>query len=154
PNGTIWVDAQVIHGEAVIRVTDNGIGLKPDLVGNVFDLFTQADQSLDRSQGGLGIGLTVARNLVEMHGGRIEAKSDGPGKGSEFVIRIPVLYGPGLPELTRASTPVPVATGGGLRILVLEDNVDAAEILRLMLKLEGHEVRTAYEGTLGLETAA
>jgi PAS domain S-box-containing protein len=136
---------------ATLRVRDSGIGIPAELLPRVFDLFSQSERSLERSQGGLGIGLTVARRLVELHGGRIEAFSDGPGKGAEFVIHLPLLDAPPRsPSLDPAANP---AEKAALRILVVEDNEDAAESLRLLLQKQGHEVRLACNGREALEAA-
>ena len=137
---------------AVITVRDNGLGIRADALSHIFDLFVQADSTLDRSQGGLGIGLTLVRSLLEMHGGSVEAFSDGPGRGSEFVVQVPVSEAP------RQEPPGNgVAEGtphhASRRILVVDDNVDAAESLALILKLQGDEVRTAHDGPAALEVA-
>jgi two-component system CheB/CheR fusion protein len=151
--GRIWVSAKREGEEAVVRVRDSGVGIPEEVLPHVFDLFTQADRSLDRSQGGLGIGLTLVRNLVEMHGGRVQAKSGGPGKGSEFTV-----YLPALPSQSKAAE-VPQASKqrsascAGLRVLVVDDNVDSADTLAFILKLSGHDVRTAYAGDTALEEA-
>ena len=142
---------------AVISVRDTGVGLAPELLPRVFDLFTQADHSLDRSQGGLGIGLTLVRRLVELHGGSVHADSAGPGQGSEFVVRLPlpvdcewsVVGGPAV------TVPAPPSTindpPSTKRVLVVDDNVDAAATLADLLELWGHEVRVAHDGRLALE---
>jgi CheY-like chemotaxis protein len=151
--GSIEVIGEHKGGEAIIRIIDNGIGLPKHLLPHVFDLFTQADRSLDRSQGGLGVGLTLVRNLVEMHGGRVEAKSEGSGRGSEFIVRLPALTA--APAATVTGSP----NGGkhppsyGRRILILEDHADAAEMLSVMLKLDGHDVKIVLDGSLALEAA-
>jgi PAS domain S-box-containing protein len=151
--GSIEVIGEHKGGEAIIRIIDNGIGLPPHLLPQVFDLFTQADRSLDRSQGGLGVGMTLVRNLVEMHGGRVEAKSEGSGRGSEFLVRLPALTA--APAATVTGSP----NGGkhppsyGRRILILEDHADAAEMLSVMLKLDGHDVKIVLDGSLALEAA-
>jgi CheY-like chemotaxis protein len=121
----------------------------------VFDLFTQANRSLDRSQGGLGVGLTLVRRLVEMHGGSVTAHSEGPGKGSEFVVRLPALPEDRKGELLRkqADDKQVVAPTARRRILVVDDNVDAAESLAVLLRLEGHEVRVACDGPAALAAA-
>ncbi|HEX6903126.1 MAG TPA: ATP-binding protein [Thermoanaerobaculia bacterium] len=150
--GRIHVEAAAENGEAVIRVRDNGMGLHPDLLPHVFDLFTQADRSLDRSQGGLGVGLTLVRRLVELHGGRVEAWSEGQGKGSELTVRLPVAAPGDAAGIVEAGEPAPAAAQG-LRILVVEDNVDSAEMMSFLLELRGHQVRTAYHGLEALETA-
>lgn len=151
--GHIQIEAGEESGEAVIRVRDDGIGLPADLLPHVFDPFRQVDRSLDRSQGGLGIGLTLVRKLVELHGGRVEARSEGPGRGSECLVRLPAQIPAAVPgagalpgERTRPAAP-------SLRILVVEDSVDSAEMLALLLQLRGHEVRTAGDGPAALDAA-
>jgi signal transduction histidine kinase/ActR/RegA family two-component response regulator len=153
--GSIEVTTGREGAEAVVRVRDDGLGLAADLLPHVFDLFTQAERSLDRSQGGLGIGLTLVRQLVEMHGGRAEAKSDGPGRGSEFEVRLPLLEAPtSEPGGRGAERRTPNAERRtALRVLVVEDNVDSAEMLSFMLKLGGHETRMAHDGWAALEAA-
>jgi CheY-like chemotaxis protein len=118
----------------------------------VFDLFTQVDPTLDRSQGGLGVGLTLVRSLVEMHGGTARASSPGPGQGSEFVVRLPALSQDTPPEVGRptASNPAPTQSWSR-RLLIVDDNVDAADSLATLLGLSGHQVRTAYGGPAALE---
>ncbi|HEU5181263.1 MAG TPA: ATP-binding protein [Candidatus Polarisedimenticolia bacterium] len=135
--------------EAILRVRDSGVGIAAELLPRVFDLFAQSSQSLERSQGGLGIGLTVARRLVELHGGSIEAHSDGEEKGAEFVIRLPLFERP-------APSPSPEPEAGryeaaARRILVVEDNPDAARSLRLLLEKQGHVVRVTGNGHEALE---
>jgi signal transduction histidine kinase/ActR/RegA family two-component response regulator len=153
PGGQILVQAGREGGDAVVRVRDNGIGVPPDVLGRVFEPFVQSDGSLARSEGGLGIGLTLVRSLVEMHGGRVEARSPGLGQGSEFVVRLPVRVGapsaePSLPRETSPFTPArPV------RVLVVEDNVDAADSLATLLRLWGHEVEVVHDGLEALEVA-
>jgi PAS domain S-box-containing protein len=140
--------------EAVLRVRDNGVGIAREMLPQVFDMFMQVEISTDRSQGGLGIGLTLVRRLVEMHGGKIEARSAGLGKGSEFLVRLPALAEPApesareLPEASSASS-----DKGPRRMLVVDDNVDSAESMALALRLQGHEVRLAYDGQSALEEA-
>jgi two-component system CheB/CheR fusion protein len=145
--GRIWITVERQADEVLFRVRDTGIGIPADMLGKIFDLFTQVDRSLDRSQGGLGIGLTLVRTLTEMHKGRVEAFSDGPGRGSEFVVRLPVLRPEPLPQSGPAKTgDGAVHAAAGRRILVVDDNVDAAESLALLLQISGHEVRTAHDG--------
>ncbi|HWC73148.1 MAG TPA: chemotaxis protein CheB [Gemmatimonadales bacterium] len=134
--------------EVEISVRDDGDGIESDTLPRVFDLFMQGNTSLDRAQGGLGIGLTLVRGLVEMHGGTVEAKSDGAGLGSEFIVRLPVLEVP-------ASPPKLVSTGvaGPKRILIVDDNVDAATALAALLRQDKHTVTVAHSGATGLERA-
>ena len=136
---------------AVVRVRDNGIGIAPEILPQIFDLFAQADRSLDRSRGGVGIGLTLVRSLVQMHGGRIDAFSDGPAKGSEFVVRLPALPAGTTPRIrgTQALRQAPRA----LTMLVVDDNVDTATSLAMLLRLHGHRVEVAHDGPAALEAA-
>jgi len=139
--------------DAVIRVRDNGVGIAPELLPKVFDLFTQVDGSLGRSYGGLGIGLALARNLVEMQDGRLLAQSGGLGKGSEFTVKLPVVAGAPCPETKTALEPGR-RTGRSLRVLVVEDNVDSADSLSMLLRLYGHDVQVARTGPNALEMAS
>ncbi len=139
--------------EAVIRVRDNGVGIAPELLPQVFDLFTQVDDSLGRSYGGLGVGLALARNLVEMHEGRLQAASAGLGKGSEFTIKLPIFPEPSTPKLKTGLEPR-TRIGPELQILIVEDNVDAADSLSMLLQLSGHTVQLARTGPSALEMAA
>jgi two-component system CheB/CheR fusion protein len=151
--GTISVALVREGAQAMLSVADNGDGIAPDLMDSIFDLFVQADKSLARSEGGLGIGLTLVRRLVELHGGQVHAFSEGLGKGSCFTVRIPAL-----PDSTKlvASEPdqalVPTAHGNR-RILVVDDNVDAAESLALLLQLEGFTTEVAFDGPGALQVA-
>jgi len=133
---------------AVIDITDNGMGIRADLLPRIFDLFVQGERALDRSQGGLGIGLSVVRRMVEMHGGEVVARSDGPGRGSTFSIRLPLI------ERQHASDaePQPVAVVRR-RILIVDDNQDAADSLALLLQLDGHETQAVYSSRDALERA-
>ena len=149
-DGQIWLSVVQEAGEAVLRIRDTGVGIAPELLPHVFDLFTQAERSLDRSQGGLGIGLCLVKRLVEMHGGRVEAHSV-LDQGSEFVVRLPVT-----PAVLPPATPQKTADPNGghpLRVLVVDDNVDAATALSMRLEMAGHEVRTVYDGPATLATA-
>src|SRR5205823_1795737 len=135
--------------EAVVRVRDNGIGIAAEMLPRVFDLFAQGSNSLGHTSGGLGIGLTLVRGLAEMHGGSVQAFSDGVDQGSEFVVRLPMISETCRPEMIVANgSPAPLSPR---RILVVDDNVDAAETLARMLQLTGHEVRTAHDGLTALE---
>ncbi len=138
------------NDQAVITIRDYGIGIDPVLLPQVFDLFTQAPTTVDRSQGGLGIGLTITRNLIEMHGGAVEAASDGPGHGSTFRIRLPLI--PGGDDTQQTSETVDLQQS--LRVLVVDDNRAAARMVALLLaKLGRHQISTAYDGRTALETA-
>jgi signal transduction histidine kinase/integral membrane sensor domain MASE1/CheY-like chemotaxis protein len=150
PGGTIAVSVTKDGNEAVARVRDNGIGIPPEMTERVFELFTQAETLPDTLHQGLGIGLTLVRRLVGLHGGRVTARSDGRGKGSEFEVRIPLAAGPSVP----AGSAAPAAEGRvGRRILIVDDNADSAESLALVLQMRGHDVRTAHDGPSGLEDA-
>jgi PAS domain S-box-containing protein len=141
--GKIWLTVEREQNECVIRVRDSGVGISPALLPHVFNLFTQAERSLDRSQGGLGIGLALVQRLTELHDGRVEVFSR-QGEGSEFVVRLPVQSVPISPA---EQTPVAEASSRRvLRILVVDDNVDTVLGFSLLLKSRGHEVRTAYDG--------
>jgi PAS domain S-box-containing protein len=150
--GRVTVRARRHDRDAVIQVTDTGVGLPPEMLSRVFDLFAQADRTLDRSEGGLGIGLTVARKLTEMHGGTISASSEGLGKGSTFTVRLPLSE---VPTADGESTAPELQFGDQdkLRILVVDDNRDTATSCAMLLKMMGHEVQTAYDGLAALEQA-
>ena len=152
PHGSAIVLAAAREGDrVVIRVSDNGQGIPPDLLPFVFDLFVQGDRSLDRSQGGLGIGLTLVRELVALHGGSAQAKSGGVGKGAEVIVRLPAKKPPETPIVSR---PPPARRAPGRkRILVVDDNADAADLLAEALTDDGHEVTTAHDGLAALAMA-
>jgi len=141
---TLRVEKHAATQEVLFRIQDNGVGIPPAMLPKVFELFTQVDQTLHRAQGGLGIGLALVKNLVEMHGGRIDGYSEGIGKGSEFVMRLPLRIEKRAPQ-TDGDRVVPMASAFG-RILVVDDNVDAAEMLATMLRIDGCEVQTAHDG--------
>ena len=154
PGGLIRINVSRDGAEAVVKVRDNGLGIPPEMLPHVFDLFAQVNGTLGRSQGGLGIGLALVRNLVEMHDGTVQVHSEGLEKGCEFTVRLPVLS-----EISRARN-----TGGrssglrpplqGLRIMVVEDNVDSADSLSMLLRLHGNEVLVARTGPTALELAS
>jgi PAS domain S-box-containing protein len=146
----VRVEADVRGHKAVLIVTDNGAGIAPAILPRLFEVFTQADRSLDRSKGGLGLGLAVVKGLVELHGGDVLATSRGAGQGAEFVIRLPLQPEPAAVADLRA---VPQPTKKRLRILVVEDNLDSAESLRMLLELFGHEVEVALTGPAGVLAA-
>jgi CheY-like chemotaxis protein len=141
--GHIWLTASEEGSDAVIRVRDNGIGISSDMLARVFEMFTQVDRSLERSQGGLGIGLTLVRRLIDVHDGTIDAHSEGDGQGSEFTIRLPFMPSPLETPKTAGVQPT---TLNGSRILVVDDNKDSADSLAMLLRLKGNEIRTAYDG--------
>ncbi len=146
--GTIRVWVGVEGGEALLRVSDSGVGMSPELLPRIFDLFVQGDQPPERASGGLGIGLTLVRQLVELHGGRVEARSAGAGQGSVFTIRLPVAR-------TTASDGADARQAGvaPCRILLVEDNADARDMLLALLTLDRHEVVTAADGPAGVDAA-
>lgn len=147
PGGQVELWVAAVGNEAVAGVRDTGIGIAPHVLPRVFDLFAQADVSLDRERGGLGIGLTLVKGLVSLHRGTISASSEGPGRGSEFVLRLPLLTPDDRPG---GSPPGPPPS---LRIMVVDDNVDTATSLAMLLELHGHKVETAHDGIRAVEAA-
>jgi signal transduction histidine kinase len=151
PNGDISLTAATEGEEIVISVRDSGIGIEPEMLTKIFDMFMQVDRSFERSQGGLGIGLTLAQRLVELHGGRLEARSEGLGKGAEFTVRLPITR---MEKAAAGPAPLPAqAEAGRRRIIVADDNADYAESTAIILRMEGHEVHTAYDGMQTVELA-
>lgn len=150
--GKIRVGVERGGDRAVIRVADNGQGIDPGVLPHLFDLFYQADQTLDRSRGGLGIGLSLVKSLVEMHGGTVQAFSAGSGLGSEFVVALPLLVME-TPEATPAAGGSAPPVGRRLRVLVVDDNRDSAESMAFLLRQLGHDVATAHDGHQGLQLA-
>jgi signal transduction histidine kinase/CheY-like chemotaxis protein len=147
PGGTIAVGVERDGDEAVLRVRDTGIGLSTEMLPHVFDLFAQSERTPDRTQGGLGIGLTLVRHLVELHGGSSEAHSAGLGQGSEFVVRLPALPPGALRPASATSVPAPQRRA---RVLLVEDNTDAADALMMLLETLGHEVVVMHDGPSAL----
>jgi len=152
--GTIWITMRADEATAIVTVRDTGVGIAPDMLDRIFDLFIQAETTLARSEGGLGIGLTLVRSLVELHGGSVVARSQGRGAGSEFEVRIPLARA----EPTRPDVPDDAAAGGArprraLRVLLIEDNRDAREALRTVLVIDGHQVREAGDAGTGIRLA-
>ena len=147
PSGHIEVSAQYDNGHIVIRVRDTGIGIPQDMHTRIFELFTQGDVPIARPLGGLGLGLSLVRSLTELHGGTVAVQSEGPGRGSEFTIRLPA------GKTDSGSDTETASTGTARHVLVIEDNADAREMLRMALELDGHRVETAADGTSGVETA-
>lgn len=153
--GRIWVTAEQRNNHVQIRVKDTGIGIPEEMLPRVFEMFTQVDRSLERTEGGLGIGLTLVKRLVEMHGGTVEARSDGPGEGSQFIVCLPLAE-----EITDQRLLEPIGdpekfvTPVTRRILVVDDNWDAAESLVMLLRMMGNEVHTAQDGLEAVAIAA
>ena len=151
PNGRIWVTAVREGPMVILRVKDTGIGILPEMLPRVFDLFVQADRSLDRAEGGLGLGLSLVKSLVQLHQGTIEAHSPGVGQGSEFVIRLHAV--PEVMAMQPDSSAGEASKGRRLRLLVVDDNTDTVESLAMLLRLSGHVVLTANTGPAGLQAA-
>jgi PAS domain S-box-containing protein len=150
PGGQIWLSAQR-QGESVrIAVRDTGIGIGPDILPKIFELFVQADRALDRSEGGLGIGLTVVKRLVEMHNGHITADSAGEGQGSEFCVMLPLIAPP---NRVRESQPTSMPASSDKQVLVVDDNVDAALTLKMLLRTQGYTITLAHDGAQAIEMA-
>jgi CheY-like chemotaxis protein len=149
--GHIWLSLEQVGAEALLRVRDSGVGIAPDLMPRIFTLFTQAERSSARSQGGLGIGLALVQRLVEMHEGRVDVTST-LGRGSEFVVRLPVVRA-AVVEPPSVSVIDARPDGIALRILVVDDNVDSAESLAMLMKVLGHDVGIAHDGPTALEAA-
>jgi len=150
--GSIELRAVSEGRDIVVAVRDNGIGIAADTLPKLFTPFTQARTAIERSEGGLGVGLSLVRGLVTLHGGSVEARSEGVGRGSEFVVRLPVSEFASSPSLARAAEAVPMPAG--LRVLVVDDNCDAADTCAMLLELSGHEVQTAHTARRALELTA
>jgi PAS domain S-box-containing protein len=149
--GAIEVDVRIESDQAVITVADSGVGIAPEMLEQVFEMFSQSAPALQRAESGLGVGLSLVRGLVHLHGGAVEARSAGPGQGSEFTVRLPLA-----PVQEKASLERPLVEGAGVsgvRILVADDNRDSANSWAALLTLAGHEVRTAYNGQEALDVA-
>jgi signal transduction histidine kinase len=165
--GSLTLSVHPEDGEGVVRVCDTGVGISPEMLPHIFEPFTQVESSRSRSEGGLGLGLPLVRGLVELHGGRVEAKSDGPGQGSEFIVRFPLRQrrrstgrsgtwpaaAPAANTASAAGTPGNGNGQGGLSILIVEDNLDGRESLRDLLEIWGHHVELAENGLQGVERA-
>ena len=157
PGGKIELTAEITEtdgGQVVLRVRDDGQGIEPELLPRIFDLFVQEDRTLARSHGGLGIGLTLVRSLVERHGGTVEAHSDGPGHGSELVVRLPCRKKSPAAEPDGLRQQPEADERGPARILLVEDNVDAADALAELLRLWGHEVEVVHDGASAMQSAS
>jgi two-component system CheB/CheR fusion protein len=151
PGARISLSVERQGSDVVVAVKDSGVGIAPDKIDGVFDMFTQIDQTLERSQGGLGVGLTLVKRLVELHGGSVSAHSEGLGRGSEFVVRLPVLLEKAKAESTTIVDDQPAAAPH--RVLIVDDNRDAAASLAMLLDLSGNETETAHDGIEAYETA-
>ena len=151
PGGHIRVRLDAQDGQARISVADDGIGIEPELLASIFEPFTQSTKATQRAQGGLGIGLAIVKGLVELHGGRVQAKSEGPGRGAQFIVWLPLARAAArpAPPAAKASAPAKVAR----RVLVVDDNRDAADTLAMLLRSMGAQVEVAYDGTTALELA-
>ncbi|MCW5891637.1 MAG: MEKHLA domain-containing protein [bacterium] len=147
PGGHIDVRAEVDGSEVVLAVSDTGVGIEPAMLAHVFETFAQADRSLDRAQGGLGLGLALVRTLVELHGGRVEARSHGLGRGAEFLVRLP-LPPPATESRADPAPPTapPLSAARSTRVVVVEDNTDAAYALSMLVEVLGHQVEVAHDG--------
>ena len=153
PESPIFVTARSMDGRVELRVKDSGIGIQPEMLGLVFDAFVQERQAIDRARGGLGLGLTIARTLVTMHEGTIRAESRGAGHGSEFIVEMPLSTRAAQAGESPASPPTSVMPSRGLRVLVVDDNTDAADLLTQALEHLGYELATAHDGPSALERA-
>jgi PAS domain S-box-containing protein len=153
PGGRIQLRARSQGSEVLVAVSDNGIGIPKDLLPRVFDMFFQSHSALARAEGGLGVGLSLVRGLVRLHGGSVEARSDGSARGSEFIVRLPL--GPASQQLrdAEAEEGEQISADAGLKILVVDDNRDAADTCAMLLESSGHHVQTAYTGRQALELA-
>jgi PAS domain S-box-containing protein len=149
--GQVSLRADAVDGQALITVRDNGIGIPQQALDSIFTMFSQLTSALDRSNGGLGIGLALVRGIVELHGGTISAASAGPGLGSEFAVRLPLAAGA---DRAQGEAPPPMPPPGALRVLVVDDNVDAADTLAMALELLGYEAKAAYTAGAGQALAA
>jgi len=154
PGGRIWLSAELARPpEVVVKIKDTGMGIPPDKLDSIFGMFTQVDRTLERSQGGLGIGLTLVKRLVELHGGSVEAFSEGEGRGSEFVVRLPILIDKLQGQQPSEPTGNEQTATTTRRILVVDDNRDGAASLAMLLKLAGNETYTAHDGLEAVEAA-
>lgn len=153
PGGRITVALERESGNAVVRVTDSGVGIAPEDLRHVFEMFKQADATLERSRGGLGLGLTLVKQLIEAHGGTVTAASEGLGRGSKFVLHLPAPDGPLEPAGQHFPADGMPASSTPQRILVVDDSSDNAESLAMVLRLQGHDVRTAHDGAAALDLA-
>jgi len=153
--GQITIAACMTAGEVFVRVKDDGVGIAHEALATIFDLFVQLDPTGTRAAGGLGIGLSLARDLVRLHGGQIEAHSEGRGLGSEFIVRLPLVREtPALTEPIAAPEKITALGAAAIRVLIVDDNIDAATSLSYVLTLTGYQVRVAHDGNRALEIAS
>lgn len=152
--GQIWITVQKEKKHALLSIRDDGIGIAPDVLPHIFELFVQAEHSSSKAQGGLGIGLTLVQSLVEMHGGTVQGTSPGLGEGSEFIVRLPLLGQQESRRETESSEKIETVPSLSYRLMVVDDNRDAAMSLAMLLRLRGHEVQIAHDGPTALEVAA
>jgi PAS domain S-box-containing protein len=152
PGGQIKLRATAHDGELRVSVSDNGIGIIAEMMPHIFTIFSQSPRAISRAEGGLGIGLSLVRGIVDLHGGTIEARSEGVGRGSEFLVRLPLELQPKSRPVVASDLP-DAALSAGLKILVVDDNRDAADMCAAMLEAYGHQIQTAYHGTEALELA-
>jgi CheY-like chemotaxis protein len=152
--GHIWLSAEREDALVVVRVRDSGVGISPELRTRIFDLFAQGARTLDRSEGGLGIGLTLVERLVAMHGGTVEVLSEGQNQGSEFIVRLPAVTAPLRTDDGRADDARSANVRVRRRVLVVDDNRDAAESMGMLLSVWGHDIRTAHDGPSALSVAS
>jgi CheY-like chemotaxis protein len=150
--GHIRLTGELQGDQVVVSVSDSGIGIEPGKLTSIFEMFAQVDDSLKRAQGGLGIGLTLVKRLVEMHGGEITARSEGLGRGAEFIVRLPIAAEASAPQ-PADHEPMSVVAGSPLRILIVDDNRDNADSLAMLLQMLGNDTRTAYDGEAGVLAA-
>ena len=151
PGGRIEIRVAQVGNAAQVSIQDNGVGVPAEMLGRIFDMFTQVSGSADRALGGLGIGLTLVRTLLELHGGRVEARSGGRGQGSEFIVTLPLVQDKAV--VPRQQTPLP-SSEIAVHVLVVDDNVDAAETLAEMLRMRGATVTVAHDGGQALEAGS
>ena len=152
PHGSIYLSARRLSEEIVVSVRDNGIGISPQMMPRLFTMFAQADGAQGRTEGGLGVGLALVRGIVALHGGTVRAHSQGPGCGSEFSVTLPVSEPAA--DIRRLDGATDIGPGVGMRVLIVDDNRDAADTCAELLELSGHHVRTAYTGSAALEVAS
>ena len=153
PGGHICITGERRGDEVAISVKDDGVGISPEMLPRLFEIFSQGERALERSQGGLGVGLSLVRGLLDLHGGRVEAKSDGIGKGSEFTVHLPVMTG-GLSEVSSRPGAEEKVVAAKCRVLIADDARDSADSLAVILAMKGHETHTAYDGEEAMTAAA